>query len=1073
MRGGCTSVLFSCGYGDMTATLRPYLSAVRATLQAALCLENFSSQVVERHNKPEVEVRSSKELLLQPVIISRNEKEKVLIEGSINSVRVSISVKQADEIEKILCHKFMRFMMMRAESFFILRRKPVEGYDISFLITNFHTEQMYKHKLVDFVINFMEEIDKEISEMKLSVNARARIVAEEFLKNTGSEVREGGEPQGERLSRGPARRRYPHGSSTRSPPGESRVRRSVGSLPTINPDRLRNAKILVERAVKCKKVFSVLGPYPVIRASLRARGWVERRMPRPAPPGPARRRGDGEAEEDDGDSDSDDGDEDDSPEEGEKEDDPDGVYDLMSRLVRNETPYFYWTTRRDAIDCRSLRKEQMINHYGKAGSFTTKVGLCVNLRNLRWFDEADPDTFFPRCYRLGARDEKHTFIEDFRRTACCSVLKCVVEPSAASGMEGGREGSPGDPPGQAQKKACKRRAPPLVGSQVIDMALRVCEDFLASLEHRDIDVSAEAAPVISEQQWDEFIQSYYQVVHEGAEIEGRGQYRAHCLAVLQRLRAVSPQLDIDGIHNIWIIKPGAKSRGRGIVCLRRLDEILRLVDGDPTLIKDSKWVVQKYLERPLLLHGTKFDLRQWFLVTDWNPLTVWFYRECYLRFSTQPYCTDNLDSSVHLCNNSIQKHLSPSARRHPGLPADNIWAGEQLRSHLRARGLGGQWEQRAEPGMRRAVVRALLTAQDLVEPRRSSFELYGADFMLGPDLQPWLLEINASPTMAPSTAVTARLCLAVQEDTLKVVLDRRADRGCDCGGFELIYRQAAVEVPQYVGVSLLVEGSQLRRPRPPAQRQPAPPNTAPPPPAQTDQSGQGEQGPVRKQAGPRPSPPPKPPPPGHASLPGTELAQPQQEGKENQNKRGGGGGKREERAHPAPRKERGSGRSRGRGGGGRGAAIVRQYTFSSSRASAPAPGPAPSATPRRPRRLGLKFTSFDALELRTVKQPRVSPLPHSVSTAPWKSAPYCYRPSHSNAPPPPANPGPLSLPTLRPPVLPLEVISLQLGPALLPGPPPRPPRPQPAAHRGPRLQDLPGLKRQLIVAVLSASSKTV
>uniref|UniRef100_A0AAZ3PQI7 Actin-related protein 2/3 complex subunit 4 n=1 Tax=Oncorhynchus tshawytscha TaxID=74940 RepID=A0AAZ3PQI7_ONCTS len=172
------------GHGRaLTATLRPYLNAVRATLQAALCLENFSSQVVERHNKPEVEVRSSKELLLQPVIISRNDKEKVLIEGSINSVRVSIAVKQADEIEKILCHKFMRFMMMRAENFFILRRKPVEGYDISFLITNFHTEQMYKHKLVDFVIHFMEEIDKEISEMKLSVNARARIVAEEFLKN--------------------------------------------------------------------------------------------------------------------------------------------------------------------------------------------------------------------------------------------------------------------------------------------------------------------------------------------------------------------------------------------------------------------------------------------------------------------------------------------------------------------------------------------------------------------------------------------------------------------------------------------------------------------------------------------------------------------------------------------------------------------------------------------------------------------------------------------------------------------------------------------------------------------------
>lgn len=36
------------------------------------------------------------------------------------------TLPQADEIEKILCKKFMRFMMMRAEHFFILRRKPVE-----------------------------------------------------------------------------------------------------------------------------------------------------------------------------------------------------------------------------------------------------------------------------------------------------------------------------------------------------------------------------------------------------------------------------------------------------------------------------------------------------------------------------------------------------------------------------------------------------------------------------------------------------------------------------------------------------------------------------------------------------------------------------------------------------------------------------------------------------------------------------------------------------------------------------------------------------------------------------------
>jgi actin related protein 2/3 complex subunit 4 len=50
----------------------------------------------------------------------------VLIEPSVNSIRVSIKIKQADDLERILCHKFSRFLMMRAENFVILRRKPIE-----------------------------------------------------------------------------------------------------------------------------------------------------------------------------------------------------------------------------------------------------------------------------------------------------------------------------------------------------------------------------------------------------------------------------------------------------------------------------------------------------------------------------------------------------------------------------------------------------------------------------------------------------------------------------------------------------------------------------------------------------------------------------------------------------------------------------------------------------------------------------------------------------------------------------------------------------------------------------------
>lgn len=65
-------------------------------------------------------------MLLTPLTVARNENERVLIEPSVNSVRVSIRIKQADEIENILVHKFTRFLEQRAENFFILRRKPIK-----------------------------------------------------------------------------------------------------------------------------------------------------------------------------------------------------------------------------------------------------------------------------------------------------------------------------------------------------------------------------------------------------------------------------------------------------------------------------------------------------------------------------------------------------------------------------------------------------------------------------------------------------------------------------------------------------------------------------------------------------------------------------------------------------------------------------------------------------------------------------------------------------------------------------------------------------------------------------------
>ena len=146
----------------MSNAYAPYLKCIQSTLEAALCLQNFPCQQVERQNKPEVEFSNNAELFLKPILICRNEHEKCYIETSVNSVRVSFKVKQTDHLDTLLV--------------------PMEGYDISFLITNFHCQQYVKPKLISFMCHFIEEINAEIHELKLLVNTRGRAVAADYLK---------------------------------------------------------------------------------------------------------------------------------------------------------------------------------------------------------------------------------------------------------------------------------------------------------------------------------------------------------------------------------------------------------------------------------------------------------------------------------------------------------------------------------------------------------------------------------------------------------------------------------------------------------------------------------------------------------------------------------------------------------------------------------------------------------------------------------------------------------------------------------------------------------------------------
>ena len=100
-----------------------------------LNLRYFPSQLVERQTHPEVEFQDNPKLLMKPLVILRSDKEKNVVEASVNSVRISINIKKNLEIEELLTHMLDRFLSLRADKFLILRKKPIEGYDFSFLIT--------------------------------------------------------------------------------------------------------------------------------------------------------------------------------------------------------------------------------------------------------------------------------------------------------------------------------------------------------------------------------------------------------------------------------------------------------------------------------------------------------------------------------------------------------------------------------------------------------------------------------------------------------------------------------------------------------------------------------------------------------------------------------------------------------------------------------------------------------------------------------------------------------------------------------------------------------------------------
>ena len=106
-------------------------------------------------------------------------------------------------------------------------------------------------------------------------------------------------------------------------------------------------------------------------------------------------------------------------------------------------PSLLWTVHAADVPFNSLSRGQLVNHF-PSNSFTTKVGIADCLRNSsRWLADADPASFFPRCYDLSDEAQLAEFTSDFHRTAASAVLKRFVAHGAAAGGGGGSSSTGG------------------------------------------------------------------------------------------------------------------------------------------------------------------------------------------------------------------------------------------------------------------------------------------------------------------------------------------------------------------------------------------------------------------------------------------------------------------------------------------------------------------------------------------------------------------------------------------------------------------------------------------------------
>ena len=222
-------------------------------------------------------------------------------------------------------------------------------------------------------------------------------------------------------------------------------------------------------------------------------------------------------------------------------------------------------------------------------------------------------------------------------------------------------------------------------------------------------------------------------------------------------------------NSMWIIKPGeCTNRGNGIKVSNELQEIKEIISSGSS---GRTYIVQKYIEKPLLINKRKFDIRCYALVTCVNGiLQAYFYREGYLRTASKEFSLRSVhDKFVHLTNDAIQKNSEDYGK----FEAGNKLSYGDFQKFLAVIHPEINFCSDILPEIENIVRESIESVQDLLMNQKKSltFEVFGYDFMIDSDFKVWLIEVNTNPCLELSCSYLAKLIPEMLENAFKIALD--------------------------------------------------------------------------------------------------------------------------------------------------------------------------------------------------------------------------------------------------------------------------------------------------------------